>query len=259
MPNYYLELSYDGSHYRGYQRQPGGVRTIQETLENTLTEVLGRTTTIGGCGRTDAGVHATRYFAHLRLEEPARPNFLFVLNKRLPTGIAVRALHPVSDKAQARYDATHRTYDYYAHFVPDARLDQLSTLLGTVELDYTAIHAALALLPRYTDYYAFCKTPARHNTTLCHFSAAELSLDGTGQRLRFRFTANRFLRGMIRLLVNDLLDVGRGKLPAADFERMLVTRARTGYFRLAPPEGLYLTGVGYPYLELGVLVPVGGW
>ena len=250
MSDYFLELSYDGTRFRGWQRQPGGVPTVQEHLEDTLSEILRRPVTVGGCGRTDAGVHATQFYAHLRLTAPPRPDFLFILNKRLPAGIAVRHLLPVSQKAQARYDATGRTYDYYLHAHPDAFLDRLSTLEPDLpELDHAAVHAALGLLLTHDEFRAFCKTPDRHNTTVCRLTTAEMSVEESGRRWRFRFSANRFLRGMIRLLVNDLLDVGRGKLPLTVLERMLREGERERRFRLAPPEGLYLTGVRYPYVR----------
>ena len=255
---YFLRLSYDGTHFRGWQRQPAGLVTVQAALENTLGEVLKREVLVGGCGRTDAGVHATQFYAGIKLREAPRPNLLFILNKRLPAGIAVHEIFPVGNKAQARYDATSRTYDYYLHRSPDVFLDRLSTLspaLASLNLD--AVTRALQVFLRQTDYRAFCKTPDRHNTTICQLTHASLATDG--DRLRLRFTANRFLRGMIRLLVHDLLAIGTGRLRLAELDRLFASGERAGAVKLAPPEGLYLTGVAYPYIDRFIDVPLVGF
>ena len=256
--HYFLSLTYDGTAYRGWQRQPGGVVTVQQSLEETLSEIHGREVILGGCGRTDAGVHASQYYAYLRTEKALNDNYVFIVNKRLPEGIALREVIPVSDKAQARYDATERTYDYYFHGQPDAFLDRYSSLLDLTSFVPAVSAQTLPLLLQYTDFRAFCKTPDRHNTTLIHFREATLFRNPAGDRYRLRFVANRFLRGMIRLLVNDLLMVGKGQLSATDFERMLQTGERKPHFRLAPPEGLFLTGVRYPYIDQEAVLPVSG-
>lgn len=256
--HYFLSLTYDGTAYRGWQRQPGHVITVQQSLEETLSEIHGREIVLGGCGRTDAGVHATQFYAYLRTEKALGDNYLFIVNKRLPEGIALSAVIPVSDRAQARYDATERTYDYYFHGSPDAFLDRYSSLLDLTSFAPAVSGQTLPLLLRYEDYRAFCKTPDRHNTTIVRFREATLYRNAVGDRYRLRFVANRFLRGMIRLLVNDLVMVGKGQLSAADFENMLKTGERKPHFRLAPPEGLFLTGVRYPYINQEAVLPVSG-
>lgn len=185
-------------------------------------------------------------------------DYLFFINKQFPAGIRLLEIHPVSDKAQARYDATERTYDYFFHLYPDPFLDNYSSRIDLTNFAPAAAAKMLPLLLDHTEYRAFCKTPDRHNTTLVHFREALLFRNLAGTRFRFRFVANRFLRGMIRLLVNDLLLVGHGKLSAEDFESMLLTGERAPHFRLAPPEGLFLTGVQYPYLDRDAELPVSG-
>lgn len=217
-----------------------------------------REVTIGGCGRTDAGVHASQYYFHLRVEQLLPEDYRFFINKQLPKGIALLEVIPVSDRAQARYDATERTYDYFLHDYPDAFLERFSSRVDLTNFAPAAAANVLPLLQQYTDFRAFCKTPDRHNTTIVHFREASIFRNDAGNRFRIRFVANRFLRGMIRLLVNDLILIGTGQLSTEDFETMLKTGERKPHFRLAPPEGLFLTGIKYPYVERAADLPVSG-
>lgn len=256
--HYFLRIAYDGTDFRGWQRQPGELPTVQKAFEDLLSRVLRTPVVVGGCGRTDAGVHATQFYAFYRTETPFPDNFLFVVNKQLPAGIRLLELHPVNDKAQARYDATERTYDYFFHIYPDPFLERGSSFVQLPNIAPAAAQKILPLLLKYTEYRAFCKTPDRHNTTLVHFREATLFRNSAGNRFRLRFVANRFLRGMIRLLVNDLFLVMQGKLSVEQFEAMLQSGERVPHFRLAPPQGLFLTGVRYPYLERAAELPVSG-
>jgi tRNA pseudouridine38-40 synthase len=256
--HYYLHLAYDGTIYRGWQRQPGSVVSIQQTLEECLSEVHGREIVLGGCGRTDAGVHSSQYYAYLRTEQPLLDKYIFIVNKRLPNDITLHAAIPVPSNAQARFDATERTYDYFLHGRPDAFLGRFSGLYDFQDLDPEAVAATLPLLLEHQNYRAFCKTPDRHNTTIVNFRQATLYQNTNGDRYRLRFVANRFLRGMIRLLVNDLLLVGNGKLSQQAFAQMLKSGVRQPQFQLAHPQGLFLTGVSYPYIDMEAELPVSG-
>lgn len=256
--HHFLSLTYDGTTYRGWQRQPGGVVTVQQTLEETLSEIHGHEVILGGCGRTDAGVHATQFYAYLRTAEALPANYAFIVNKRLPVGIALHEAIPVPNNAQARYDATERTYDYFFHARPDALLDQYSGLLDLTNFDAERVVPALKLLLTHEDFRALCKAPDRHNTTVVNFREATLYRNAAGDRYRLRFVANRFLRGMIRLLVDSLVRVGKDEVSLEAFAAALSSGERLPHFYLAPPEGLFLTGVRYPYIEADAVLPVTG-
>lgn len=257
--HYFLRLAYDGTAYRGWQRQPGGVITVQQTLEDTLSEVHGQPISLGACGRTDTGVHATQFYVYLRTEAPLADNYLFIVNKRLPQDIAVHQVLPVPDNAQARYDATERTYDYFLHGQPDAWLDRASGRFDLDSFEPARAARALPLFLAYHDFRAFCKAPDRHNTTIVHFREVTLFRNAAGDRYRLRFVANRFLRGMIRLLVDKLVRVGKGTLTTEELTAALASGERSGGFYLAPASGLYLTGVSYPYLaEQEAVLPAVG-
>ena len=109
-----------------------------------------------------------------------------------------------------------------------------------------------ALLLKYDDYIPFTKNIPTDKPTICKVSAANLYIDHNGDNIRFEITSNRFLNGMIRIIVNKLLRIGRGELSVDEFESYLVTKQKPVINRLAYPQGLYLTKVVYPYLDLPV-------
>ncbi|WP_168797595.1 tRNA pseudouridine synthase A [Neolewinella litorea] len=238
---YFVHLAYRGTHYRGWQRQSGEVPTVQATVEAALSRVQGHPVKAVGCGRTDAGVHASDYYLHFDTEGELRDDWLFVLNKVLPDDIVFYRAWPVDSGAHVRYDATSRTYDYYFHTRADPFLAPVSSYLDLPDLDTWAIEMALRPLTGQYDFRAFCLTPDRHNTTTCDLREASLHEEGEG-RYRFRFVADRFLRGMIRILVYQLLRVGKGEIPPDELEVALESGERISVGQAAP-EGLFLSRV----------------
>lgn len=250
MKRYFFHAAYDGLRYHGWQRQTN-LRSVQQVIEDSLAKILRLPKVIIlGCGRTDAGVHASQYFFHVDLEVPLREDLLFILNKTLPADIAIFDILPVDPKLHARYGAKARSYDYFIHRTKDPFLRDQSALYIAEELDLEAMQAAVALLPQYKDYAAFCRQPELHNTTFCYVQRAELWQANQGQRLRFHITANRFLRGQIRILVRKLLDIGMGKYTVEAFEAALETGQRPATIFPAHPQGLFLSKVVYEGLEM---------
>lgn len=223
-------------------------------LEAALLKILKTPTSVNGCGRTDAGVHASQYFFHADMAKTAVEGLLFKLNRALPLDISVFAVIPVHDRANARFDAVRRSYDYFIHRRKDPFLQAGSALYSDMDLDIPLMKAAVALLPQYEDYYAFCKSPASFKHTICRISTAHLWEDQRGERLRFQISANRFLTGMIRIIVGRLLEIGTGRMSLEAFEAHLRDKKTPRIITGAHPQGLYLSKVVYPYLEL----PQGG-
>ena len=203
-----------------------------------------------GCGRTDAGVHASQFFFHVDIDTKWDYDLIFRLNKLLPDDIAIFDILPVEEKCHARFDATYRTYDYFVHTYKDPFLSNLSALYLERDLDLERMKEATALLPRYNDYGALCKTPATYRTTICTVSSAKLFADNSGDRLRFQISANRFLGRMIRIIMGKLLEIGRGNLSVAEFEGYLITKQTPALLEPAYPQGLYLSRVVYPYIDI---------
>jgi tRNA pseudouridine38-40 synthase len=245
---YFMRLAYQGDNYCGWQWQRNADNSIQGTLQTALTNVLRQPLTVIGCGRTDAGVHAEAYYAHFDYADALPPHFMAILNRALPSDIAVQRIWPVASDVHARFSATQRTYRYFFHTHKQPHWRHCSTYLPGLEdpLDFAAMQAAAQLLLQYEDYRAFCKVPDRHAHTRCQVSAARFQFEQ--EPFSFQITANRFVRGMVRLLVAQLLEVGKRRTQLTDFEHMLKTGERPKHLVFAPPQGLYLTHVNYPSL-----------
>eukprot|EP00041_Stephanoeca_diplocostata_P025825 m.684939 g.684939 ORF g.684939 m.684939 type:complete len:227 (+) comp22834_c0_seq28:165-845(+) len=146
---YFLTLSFDGGNYRGWQRQ-ADASSVQQALEEKLTMIFKKFTCAHGCGRTDAGVHASFYVAHIQLQEPLSFDLKFRLNKHLPKEIVIFDVTSVDHMRHARFDASSRTYNYYLHLYPDPALHRYSSQYDSLAaLDVEAMRRAVALLPRY--------------------------------------------------------------------------------------------------------------
>lgn len=241
---YFIELSYKGTHFIGWQRQPKG-RSVQQTLEEALSTILRQPLDIVGSSRTDAGVHALQQFAHFdlpdTLEDPEK--LVYRLNGLLPGDLAVREIFRVSSQVHARYEATHRRYEYHIIRHKNPFLTQQAYLFRQ-QLNMDAMNEAAALLLDYSDFESFSKVHTDVHTFLCTISRADWTQES--QSLVFTVQANRFLRGMVRALVGTLLDVGIGKRSVQDFEQILVEKDRKKAGAQAPAHGLFLVEVGYP-------------
>ena len=246
---YFLHIAYQGARYCGWQRHPDGL-SVQEVLETALHRLLKTNINIIGCGRTDAQVHASQFFFHMDVDTQWNFDLLFRLNKILPDDIAVFDIIPMQGLPHARFDAIHRAYDYFIHTYKDPFLGPFSALYIDRNLNLDKMKASAGLLLQYTDYRGFCKSPDRNENTICHVSSAILFADHNGDRLRFHISANRFLGRMVRIIVGRLLDIGRGKMSVDEFESYLVNTQIPQIITPAYPQGLYLSKVTYPYLDL---------
>jgi len=248
---YFFHIGYHGARYSGWQKHPG-VINVQEVLESCLSQVLKVTTPITGCGRTDALVHASQFFFHADIDNEWEYDLLFRLNKILPDDIAVFDIIPMQGLPHARFDCIQRSYNYYIHTYKDPFFSGFSSFYAEKNPDLNKMKAAIALLPLYDDYRAFCKMPDRIDHTICHVSNATLYTDKSGNRLRFEISANRFLSKMVRIIVGRLLEIGKGEMSVDEFEHYLAEKETPKIIIPAYPQGLYLSKVTYPYLDLPV-------
>jgi len=245
---YFIHLSYKGSRYRGWQKQPNAP-SVQAVLEEALAKMTGRKINCIGCGRTDAGVHARQFFGHIVVPEPFEYDPVFRLNKMLPDDIAVSDIFEVPRTVHAQHDAVWRTYEYYFHFRKDPFLSDISAFYSPEGLNLEAMARAVKQVSEARDFRSFCKQPDLYKNTLCEIASAELEPFSGGERLCFRIRADRFLRGMVRLLTGNILEVGYGRLPLEVFEDCLKNGTSAPYFKEAYPQGLYLSAVTYAFLE----------
>lgn len=247
---YFIHLGFDGSSYSGWQKQQNTHNTIQEVLEDTLSRIFKKRITVYGCGRTDAGVHASQYVLHINIDTAPAFDLKFRLNKNLPDSIAIFAVMEVDEAYHCRYDASARTYDYFLHWKKDPALSRYSSYYGDLELDVELMQQAAALIQQTQDCKALCKHPDLYDNTICQISHCRLYANTTQARMRMSIRSNRFLRGMVRLCVYFLLQVGSGKMTIAELADILSLQKHVDHKRPALPNGLFLSKVEYPFLDL---------
>jgi tRNA pseudouridine38-40 synthase len=246
---YFIHIAYNGNNYRGWQKLPGIV-SVQQVIELTLSRILKENITIVGCGRTDAQVHASQFFFHFDNDLVWNFDLLFRLNKCLPHDITVYDLIQMEGLPHARFDAIQRSYDYYIHTQKDPYLLGLSSFYPLADHDLDKMKEAAGLLTVYDDYGCFCKSPLKYEHTICYVSKAQLFSNNDHTRLRFHISSNRFLAGMIRIIVGKLLEIGNGDLTVAEFEQFLKAKVTPKTIIPVYAQGLYLSKVTYPYLDL---------
>ncbi|WP_129714583.1 tRNA pseudouridine(38-40) synthase TruA [Pedobacter sp. SYP-B3415] len=245
---YFIELAYDGTSFHGWQIQPNAV-SVQELLDRALSTCFRTPVQTTGCGRTDTGVHATRFFAHFDLPESIgrAEQQVHAVNALLPYQIGVKRIFAVQADAHARFDATSRTYHYFIHTRKDPFRHQRSWLLRD-ELNLAAMNEAASRLFHHTDFSCFSKSNTQTFTNNCRISEAVFTaLPDNG--LQFTISADRFLRNMVRAIVGTLADVGRAKLSADAFDQIIESRNRSNAGQSVPACGLYLVNITYPYVN----------
>jgi tRNA pseudouridine38-40 synthase len=248
MPRYFLELSYIGTAYNGWQNQPASP-SVQAEVERALRFALHREKVSAvGCGRTDTGVHASLYYAHFDGPDDREldQRFAYRLNGSLPPDIAVHRVIPVPGDAHARFSATERGYVYRIHRHKDPFLTHLSHQLRP-PLDVAAMNEACRALVGRQDFSSFCKAGSDAKTMLCDVRLAQW--DEVPGGYRFRIRADRFLRNMVRAVVGTCLRIGHGHEEPASMARVIAARDRTQAGKSAPARGLYLEHVLYPFID----------
>jgi tRNA pseudouridine38-40 synthase len=240
---YSLHLAYSGQGFVGWQIQPNGL-SIQSVLQDALSDLWKETISVVGCGRTDTGVHATNYFAHFDTSEPPPEALIDRLNHLLPGSISVYAMQSVAPDWHARFSAEDRTYHYYLIKQRDPlRLQQAYHYYRYRELELELLQEAADLLLHYQAFAPFCKSDSDVRHYLCQLSDARWIENPCG--LTFTITANRFLRGMVRLIVGMCLQVGIGYVPLDEVKKALDQQGPLPKPWSVPAHGLYLTKVRY--------------
>ena len=239
---YFIEFSYNGKNYHGWQLQPKAI-TVQGVLQNALTTILREEISVIGAGRTDSGVHALQMFAHFDTERELSDDLVRKLNAFLPYDIAVHSIRAVKTDAHARFDALKRTYQYHISIEKSPfRYDYSMPL--TLPLNVDVMNEAAQILFDYTDFQCFSKTHTDVKTFNCKiYEAHWAKVEG---ELVFTITADRFLRNMVRAIVGTLINVGLQKLSLTGFEDIIISKSRSKAGASVPACGLFLTQVTYP-------------
>ena len=243
MARYFIELSYNGTNYHGWQIQKNATG-VQQLLNKALSLKTGGDIETTGSGRTDKGVHALQQFAHFDIEKKINEKQLaFQLNRVLPNDIVVRDIYEVNSDAHARYDAINRSYLYKINQIKDPFLINTS-YYRRGDLDLKRMNQAAGLLMGKQDFESFSKVKTDVNHFICTISKSEWAQ--MGDQVYYSVTADRFLRGMVRTFVGTMLDIGTGKINLEDLKKIITSLDRKKAGRAVPAHGLFLTEVKYP-------------
>lgn len=243
---YFLQLSYKGTHYHGWQVQPNAV-TVQETLTEALLTILREDLEVTGAGRTDTGVHASYFIAHFDSKQEdlhQDKKLLFKINGYLPKDIAINQIFKVKDDAHARFDAIERTYHYYIHQQKDPFINESSFYLSH-NLDVELMNQACKLLYQFSDFTSFSKLHTDVKTNNCKIKNALWLQDV--HKLTFTITADRFLRNMVRAIVGTLIELGKHKISLENFIQIIENKNRSEAGVSVPAHGLFLTNITYDH------------
>lgn len=243
---YFLEIAYKGTNYVGWQIQPNGV-SVQQKIDEALQTILRDQINCLGCGRTDAGVHAEQFYLHFESEKTIPDNFILRINTFLPNDIAAKRLVPVHEKAHARFDATMRAYEYRMAFEKSAFLNELMLYKHIADLDFDMMEKACTILKKYNDFPSFCKSKQGSKTTIVNIKEVYWKEENKIKILYI--SADRFLRGMVRLIVGAMIQIGKYKMTLEEFEEGIKNKERFKMAMSAPGHGLFLVRVEYPFLS----------
>ena len=239
---YFIELSYKGTNYHGWQIQPDA-SSVQEEITKALATILQEKILLVGAGRTDAGVHASQMFAHVDTVKKLTDDYVHKLNAILPNDIVIKSIKEVSDDTHARFDAVSRTYEYRILLGRDPFLLETTWQLHQKNLQIEKMNEAANLLFKYEDFESFSKVKTDVNTFNCTIMKAVWTLED--KHLIFHIKANRFLRNMVRAVVGTLIEVGLGKKTVEDFRKIIESKKRSEAGLSVPAKGLFLTEVCY--------------
>lgn len=242
MPRYFLEVSYKGTAYSGFQVQKNA-NTIQSEIEKAFTILQRQNILLTGSSRTDAGVHALQNFFHFDFDEEINPHFTYKINAILPGDIVVKKIREMQPEAHCRFDAISREYKYLVYRHKDPFLSDRAFFFP-YKLDIEVMQKAAGLIKNYTDFASFSKRNTQVKTFDCEVEKSEWYWEK--ECLIYNTSANRFLRGMVRALVATMLKIGRGKMTIDEFKNVIEQRDCTKASFAVPPHGLFLVAVNYP-------------
>ena len=245
MRNLRLDICYDGTRYRGWQRLGNDDNTIQGKLETALRRILGEPIEISGSGRTDAGVHAEGQVANFHCESamPAE-EILAQLRKYLPEDIGVLRLEEAAPRFHARLNASTKTYQYRL-WNDDAPcvFERRYVWPCTQRLDVAAMQTAAELFLGEHDFLGFCANKHSKKSTVRRIDA--FTVEQVGPEIRFTVTGDGFLHHMVRIMVGTLVEIGAGQRQMASIPAVLESGCRAEAGQTVPAKGLCLMEVRY--------------
>ena len=239
---FFIEISYKGTNYHGWQVQPNA-NTVQAEINKVLSTILNAKIEVMGAGRTDAGVHAKQMFAHFDYgKEFDVPKTMMKLNSFLKDDIVIHAIFSVSNDAHCRFDAISRVYKY--NIVQSKNPFADDAYFVHKKLNITAMNMACDYFLGKQDFTSFSKANTQTFTNDCNVVFAKWSQEN--DVLVFTIKADRFLRNMVRAIVGTMLEVGVGKISADDVKDIIAQKDRCLAGTSVPANALFLSKIEYP-------------
>jgi len=241
---YFIEFAYNGKFYHGWQIQPNAI-TVQEVMNKAFSTLLGEEVNLVGAGRTDTGVHASHFVAHMDLSLPLSDplDLVYKANRFLQGGVRIDRIQEVAPDLHARFSALSRTYHYIISRSKAPFMDDFSWNISR-DMDFEKIILATESLGGFTDFTSFARLHADNKTNDCKIM--DTKWQQCGDIWVFSIKADRFLRNMVRAIVGTLADVGTGKISSKEFQDIIMIKDRSKAGQSAPAQGLFLTHVEYP-------------
>lgn len=242
MPRYFIEVSYKGTNYSGFQTQKNA-NTIQAAIEKAFEVLQKEKVIMTGSSRTDAGVHALQNFLHFDYNGLIHRHFIYKINAILPGDIVIKHLKKVASDAHCRFDAISREYNYCIYRNKDP-FKQDRAFFFPYNLDTEKMQQAAAIIRQHNDFTSFSKKKTQVKSFICDVKESKWVFEK--DRLIYNIKANRFLRGMVRGLTATMLKIGRNKLSLDDFNEIINARDCTKASFAVPAHGLFLLFVEFP-------------
>ena len=239
-----LTMAYDGTNYHGWQRQKNGI-TVQEVLEDVLTEIAGESVVVTGCSRTDAGVHARIYVCSFTMQTTIPADKIpFVLNTKFPPDIRAYKCEVMHEGFNARFETVTKAYEYKIVNAPFQNpLMRNFAWHYPIKLDIDKMRNAAKIIQGKHDFASFCAAGSIVKSTVRNLT--ELTVTKDGDIITVRAAADGFLYNMVRIIVGTLVYVGCGKLSEDDIAELIGKKDRRLSGITAPPQGLALVEVNY--------------
>ena len=239
----FIEISYDGTQYHGWQIQSNAI-TIQEVITDRIRTYLSDAhIDIVGCGRTDTGVHAKQFYFHFDYKDSFEfEKAIFNLNNMLPNDIVIHKIFQVENELHARFDAVKRTYKYYLHSIKDPFKEKYS-LYFKKDLDVERMNQACKVLLKHHDFTSFSKVHTDVKTNICNLCEANWIV--INNELIFTISSDRFLRNMVRSIVGTMIEVGLKKIEVKEINSIIQAKDRAAAGVSVPAHGLFLEEVNY--------------
>lgn len=245
MRNIKMILEYDGSRYKGWQKQTQDINTLQSKLEEVLSKMTGEEIQLVGCGRTDTGVHALNYTANFHtLSQKSTEEMHKILNDKLPDDIYIKSIKDASERFHARYNILSKTYMYRINNSTDKCVFSRKYIHHINEkLDLDLMKQCADVLIGIHDFQSFTTLKSKTKSTVRTINY--INIIQNGSIVEIEVNGNGFLWNMVRIILGTLIEAGKGSLKPKDIENILNAKKRSEAGPMVPAKALFLKDVEY--------------